>query len=135
MKELKIIHESIQQVTGVDIKLKSRKRPVADAKAMFYYFAKQLLGKEEVMFSDFTGQHRTTAIWYMESNHVELFDYTYKKDMAKVEDLIFDKLRLDKPMKSTFTFDGVSRDLFFYSKKDLQYKVGEIYSKTLNIVA
>jgi len=41
MKELQIIRESIQEVTGVDIMINSKRRKVVDAKALFYYFAKE----------------------------------------------------------------------------------------------
>ena len=135
MKELQIIRESIQEVTGVDIMMNSRRRKVVDAKALFYYFAKEFIGKEEVLISKFTKQDRTTVIYYWNQSHHENFGFTYEKEINVVESLIIDKMRLDKPIKATFTFDGVSRDLFFSSKKELQYKVGDIYSKTLNIVS
>ena len=132
MKELRIIAESIHQVTGMDIRSKSRRREVVDAKALFYHFAEELLDKNASLFHLFTGQDRTTAIHYFNSNHVEYNDFTWKDKMQEVEDLIFDRLRESGRLKASIKAMGKTKSFSFCSRRDFELQAWNIYNELTN---
>ncbi len=132
MKELRIIAESIHQVTGMDITSKSRRREIVDAKALFYHFAEEILDKNATLFKSFTGQDRTTAIYYFNSNHVEYNDFTWKDKMQEIEDLIFDKLRETGRLKASIKVNGKTKSFSFCSRRDFELQSWSIYNELIN---
>ena len=132
MKELRIIAESIHQVTGMDIRSKSRRREIVDAKALFYHFAEELLDKNATLFHLFTGQDRTTAIHYFNSNHVEYNDFTWKDKIQEIEDLIFDKLRENGRLKASIKVNGKTKTFSFCSRRDFELQSWSIYNELIN---
>ena len=131
MKELRIIAESIHQVTGMDIRSKSRRREIVDAKALFYHFAEELLDKNASLFHLFTGQDRTTAIHYFNSNHVEYNDFTWKDKIQEIEDLIFDKLRESGRLKASIKVNGKIKTFSFCSRRDFEIQSWNIYNELI----
>ena len=131
MKELRIIAESIYEVTDMDVRNKSRARALVDAKALFYHLAEELFGNEPTLFAEFTGQDRTTAIFYANSSHLDYYDFTWKEKVKEIKDLMYDRLRSAGKQRLTIKVNDRSRTLEFCSKKDLQTQVWSAYNEMI----
>ena len=78
-----IIKEEIQKQTGIDIKVKSRKREVVEARAIFFKIALKYLHLSRP--TNYLGMNRTNAYNYIKQEHYLFPDFAWKNELYHIE--------------------------------------------------
>ena len=78
-----IIKEEIEKQTGIDISVKSRKREVIEARAIFFKIALKYLHLSRP--TNYLGMNRTNAYNYMKQEHYLFSDFAWKNELYHIE--------------------------------------------------
>ena len=122
-----IIKEEIKNQTGIDITIKSRKRQVVDARAIFFKICLKYLHQDKP--STYLGMNRTIAYNYIRQEHWSLPDFTWKKELQLIEEGVDSKLRESEEtnlFEIVISTKGVQKILYAYSSITLDNAIHRI---------